>query len=85
MYLEQMTLNYDFFAQSLLLLCYVLASVHHLLLYLVVSGLVHLEPSGSYETVEWERELYCSDSQENVNISYLDLKLLPLLQTSPDL
>jgi hypothetical protein len=81
--LELAILNYQFFSHLLLLLPYSAVSAHHLLLYSVVWVQVHSEPSGNCGTVELEQEPYCSYSQEMANIFYLDLKLLPLSQTSP--
>jgi hypothetical protein len=81
--LEQMTLSYQFFVHSLLLLSYLFLSVQHVLLYSVERGQVHLEPSGNCETEKSEQGLYFSCSQEIVNIFYLDSNPLPLFQTSP--
>jgi hypothetical protein len=51
----------------------------------VERGQVHLEPSGNCGTVKSEQELYCSYSQEIVNIFYLDLNPLSPFQMSPGL
>jgi hypothetical protein len=83
--LEQMALSYQFFVRTLLLLSYFVPSVRHVLFYSVERVQAHSEPSGNCGTVKWEQELYCSYSQEIVNIFYPDSNPLSPFRTPPGL